>query len=218
MDHAFWHERWQLNLIGFHNETINPHLQTFWSRMNVAKARQVFVPLCGKSLDLLWLRAQAHEVIGVELSPLAVRAFFAENDLEPTASQTAGFTVHEADGLRLYCGDFFALTPDQLGDVGAVWDRASLVALPPEMRVAYAAHLQRLLRPECQILLVAFDYAQCEMQGPPFSVQKHEVEALYGHWCDIEWLGSEDVLTREPHFRQRGLSALDEQVYLLTVR
>jgi len=218
MEHAFWHERWSLNQIGFHNDCVNPHLTAFWPKLNIAAAGRVFVPLCGKSLDMLWLRAQGYEVVGVELSPLAIQAFFLENDLAFDVCQSANFTLSTSDGLRLFCGDFFQLTRAQLGDVDVVWDRASLVALPPAMRADYAAHLQRLLKPGNDILLVAFDYPQHEMSGPPFCVQKSEVEALYGDWCDIDWLFSEDILAREPHFCERGLSAMQEHIYRLTVR
>jgi thiopurine S-methyltransferase len=218
MDHAFWHERWQQNQIGFHNESVNSHLQNFWSAVQIAQNKQVLVPLCGKSKDILWLLAQGHDVVAVELSPLAVQAFFAENNLLPKIAQTEHFTLNQIDGLAVYCGDFFQLTAKQLADCAVVWDRASLVALPIDMRSAYARHLQHLLTPGAQIILVTFDYPQAEMQGPPFCVNDGEVRALYSGWCDIELLHSEDILDREQHFRDRGLSYMQEQVYLITVR
>src|SRR4030042_914462 len=83
MNPDFWLERWQRNEIGFHQPEINAHLQDFWGQLAVPAGGQVFVPLCGKSRDLLWLRARGHRVLGVELSPIAVRDFFAENALTP---------------------------------------------------------------------------------------------------------------------------------------
>jgi thiopurine S-methyltransferase len=218
MHQEFWYERWQQNQIGFHNEDINPHLQQHWSKLNIKPGSRVFVPLCGKSNDLQWLLSQGHEVIGVELSPLAVDAFFAENGLLATNHQQGNFIVSKVDGLSIYCGDFFDLTANDLLGVGAVYDRASLVALPPEMRSAYAAHMQQLLEPGIKTLLVAFDYPQDEMPGPPFSVQTAEVYALYDGWCDIELLDSEDILDKEPRFRDKGVSRMQEQVYLLTTQ
>jgi thiopurine S-methyltransferase len=217
MQQEFWHERWQLNQIGFHSEAFNRHLQQNWPALNVAPGSRVFVPLCGKSNDMLWLLAQGYEVIGVELSPLAVQAFFDENGLPAKTRRQGTFSVSEADGLRIYCGDFFDLTGNDLDSVNAVYDRASLVALPPEMRAAYAAHMRHWLKPGTKTLLVAFDYSQHEMQGPPFSVQTPEVQALYGSWCDIELLYANDVLDRETGFRDKGLSRLQEQVYVLSV-
>src|SRR5664280_923336 len=104
MQQEFWHERWQLNQIGFHSEEINRHLQHSWPTLNIASGSRVFVPLCGKSKDMLWLLAQGYEVIGVELSPLAVQAFFAENGLSAMTRQQGKFSVSETDDLQIYCG------------------------------------------------------------------------------------------------------------------
>jgi thiopurine S-methyltransferase len=214
MQQEFWHERWQLNQIGFHSEEMNRHLQRNWPALTISAGSRVFVPMCGKSNDMLWLLAQGFEVIGVELSPLAVQAFFAENGLSATTRQQGKFNISETDGLSIYCGDYFDLSAGDLAGVNAVYDRASLVALPPEMRTAYALHMQGLLKPGTKTLLVAFDYPQHEMQGPPFSVQTTEVQALYSDWCNVELLYIEDILDREPHFSARGVSRIHEQVYV----
>lgn len=218
MQQEFWVERWEQNQIGFHSEDINRHLQQHWPTLDIATGSRMFVPLCGKSNDMLWLLGQGYEVIGVELSPLAVKAFFADNGLPATTRQQGKFSVSEMDGLRILCGDFFELTADDLAGVNAVYDRASLVALPPEMRAAYASHMQDLLAPGTKTLLVAFDYPQHEMPGPPFSVQSAEVQTLYSSWCDVELSCIEDILDQEPRFRDRGVSRMQEQVYTLTVK
>ena len=218
MQHDFWHQRWELNQIGFHCDEVNPYLQRFWPTLTIGPGSRVFVPLCGKSRDLLWLLAQGYTVAGVELSPTAVAAFFAENHLQPTVRRQGKFLVYEVDGLQVFCGDFFELSAVELGPIAAIYDRAALVALPPEMRLDYVAHLSTLLEPEQQILLVCFDYAQHEMPGPPFSVPDQEIELLYGHWCQIDLLTSDDALHREPHFKARGLARLSELVYRLVVR
>lgn len=215
MQPDFWHERWQRNQIGFHQDRINPYLRQFWPALSLAPGSRIFVPLCGKSRDMLWLRAQGLEIVGVEISRLAVEAFFEENDLRASVTTQGAFRVYEAEGIRLYCGDFFDLTAADLAGVSAVYDRASLVALPPEMRPAYAEHLLGLLTPGTKTLLVAFDYPQHEMDGPPFSVQEPEVRMLYERACDIRLLHSEDILDREPRFRDKGVTRLQEKVYML---
>lgn len=217
MQHDFWHQRWQQNQIGFHNTEINPHLQTHWPFLGMGRDKRVLVPLCGKSRDLLWLLAQGHSVVGVELSPLAVEAFFSENGLQPTTRHQGAFTISEVDGLQILCGDFFALRPEDVGRIDAVYDRAALVALPPEMRLEYAALMSSLLESGASTLLVVFDYPQHEMPGPPFSVDESEIELLYRPWCDIESLAGEERLSQEPHFRERGLSRLSERIYRLNV-
>ncbi|MDT4292002.1 thiopurine S-methyltransferase [Methylomonas sp. MO1] len=218
MDHDFWHQRWQQNQIGFHKHEFNPILQTHWPRLSIPEKARVFVPLCGKSKDLLWLLAMGYQVVGVELSPLAVESFFADNNLQPTVRRQGDFWVSEVDGLQIFCGDFFALQTADVGEFDAVYDRAALVALPPDMRIDYVMKLSSLLPTNVQMLLIAFDYPQHEMPGPPFSVQADEVERLYSHWCEVELLTSDDALATELHFKERGLTKMVEQTYKLLVR
>ena len=210
----FWHQRWQDNLTGFHQSEVNPCLEKYWPQLQLAQDEQVFVPLCGKSLDMLWLRERC-EVLGVELSPVAVEAFFAENSLQHERSAQGAFQVCTAQRLRLLCGDFFDLQPDQLQQVRAVYDRASLIALPAAMRPRFAEHLTQLLPAGVRVLLVTLDYAQAQMDGPPFAVSAQEVQDLFAANWSIEQLHETDILAREPRFRERGLSFMTENCYLL---
>jgi len=214
MDPDFWHHRWRKNEIAFHQQDINTHLQHFWNRLELKPNECIFVPLCGKSLDLLWLAGQGHPVLGVEISRLAVESFFRENQLNPQIRQAERFEVWQADTFTLLCGDFFALVPADLSDVASVYDRASLIALPPAMRQQYARHLTALLPPSASVLLVTLEYPQDAMQGPPFSVEEPEVKALYENAYDIERLYVHDALPENPRFHDR-LSRLEEKVYLL---
>jgi thiopurine S-methyltransferase len=215
MNPDFWHERWQRNEIGFHQQEINAHLQDFWAQLAVPASGQVFVPLCGKSRDLLWLRARGHAVLGVELSPIAVRDFFTENALTPQVTHLGAFERYDADGLTVLCGDFFGLTAQDLQAVAGVYDRASLIAMPPALRPRYAAQLAAILPVPAKVLLVTMEYPQAEMSGPPFSVSEDEVRRLYEPRYRVTRLFAKNILNENPRFRERGLSALSEQVYLL---
>lgn len=123
MHHEFWHQRWEHNQIGFHKQEINPYLQRYWSRLSVNPGARVFMPLCGKSNDMLWLLSMGYQVVGVELSQLAVGSFFTDNGLQPSERRQGDFWVNEIDGLQIFCGDFFALHPTDLGEIDAVYDR-----------------------------------------------------------------------------------------------
>lgn len=217
MKKEFWLERWEREEIGFHQSEVNPYLRRYWRELHPAHNSEVFVPLCGKSRDMLWLRKQKHQVLGVELSDIAVQAFFKENSYTLHHVTTGEFDHYEADGIHILRGDFFDLSKNDLANVGAVYDRASLVALPPEMRERYVRHLTGILPSGTQILLVTFDYHQPQMEGPPFAVSSGEVEALYLGHADIHLLAQLDVLPQNPRFRERGLSRLQESVYLLTM-
>lgn len=216
MSDAAWHSRWRENRIGFHKDSVNPRLANLWPQLGVATDATVFVPLCGKSLDLHWLAARGHTVVGIELSPIAVADFFTEAGLAPAHGARNGFEYAEHGRIRIYCGDFFALTADHLGDPAACFDRAALIALPSDLRARYMCHLASLLGADCECLLVALDYPQREMDGPPFSVPRDEIMALSEGRFSVGRLADDDVLAAEPRFRERGVTRMREQCYRLT--
>jgi thiopurine S-methyltransferase len=218
MEADFWHARWEKSEIGFHQQEINVHLQEFWGEVAPADGELVFVPLCGKSRDLLWLRSLGYRVLGVELSPIAVSDFFREHGLMPRQEERGNFLVWEVDGLSIFEGDLFNLTAGMLSEVKAVYDRASLVALPEEMRASYVEQLRRILPAGAETLLVTLEYLQAEMDGPPFSVEEPEVQRLYGGSHRVECLADIDILAENPRFQQKGLSRFDEKVYRLSSR
>jgi thiopurine S-methyltransferase len=209
----FWQERWARNEIGFHLQEVNPCLRRYWSSLALEDQARVLLPLCGKSLDIAWLASQGCRVVGVELVQRAVEEFFREHALQPQISEEGEFVVYRAGGLEIYCGDFFALTAQQLGPCQAFYDRAALIALPADMRARYAAHLGAILPSTCQGLLVTLDYDQTQMQGPPFAVADNEVQQRFAGAWRIEPLGCGDALDEK--FRQRGVQRLDERVYRL---
>lgn len=189
MDHEFWHQRWEADQIGFHQQAINRYLSSHWAELGLADGAPVFVPLCGKSLDMLWLREQGHAVLGIELSEKAVVDFFAENQLDFERVPQAPFIEYAGDRLSLLVGDFFALKAEDLHGIDAVYDRAALIALPEPMRYQYAAKMGELLPAGAHILLVTLQYPEGARQGPPFSVADDEVQALYGDGFAIQRIG-----------------------------
>ncbi|MDO7895502.1 thiopurine S-methyltransferase [Pseudomonas citrulli] len=215
MEAEFWHKRWASNQIGFHLPEVNPYLQRFWPQLGLSQGSRVLVPLCGKSLDLLWLARQGYPVLGVELSEKAVVDFFQEHHLEPKISEAGAFKVFTAGDIEIRCGDFFALEPGDLAGCAALYDRAALIALPAPMRERYAAHLQNVL-PACAGLLITLDYNQAEMPGPPFSVSHDEVLALLGSEWRLAVLQEQDVLGESWKFLQAGVTRLDERVYRIS--
>ncbi len=216
----FWHERWETNQLGFHQTEPNPQLREYWPKLGLPSGSRVFVPLCGKSLDMIWLREAGHPVVGVEISPIATRDFFAQANVVPRAisSSDAGddLVLCSGGGYDLYCGDFFALGTDPLADVRAVYDRASLIALPREMRIRYAYHLDKVLPTSVSILLLTVEYDSSRMKGPPHSVLASEVEGLFGESFEIECLWSSGPEEPGPRFRERGLDSWTEKAWRLT--
>lgn len=215
METQFWHERWEQNKTGFHQNTVNPHLQRYWRLLNTPPGGFVFVPLCGKSGDMLWLLNEGYRVLGVELSPIAVNDFFVENLLKPETSQMDTFHSWQSDRLNILQGDFFDLKTEHLAACRTIYDRAALIALPPEMRRRYTRHLLNVAPAVENILLLTFEYDQSRMSGPPFSVTEQEVTALYSSQFRIDRLHVQDILEENSAFKDRGLDNLVETVYRL---
>ena len=215
MDPVFWHARWEANQIGFLQDRINEYLENHWSILDLDPGSRVLVPLCGKSLDLLWLREQGHAVVGIELSHIAVQAFFEENGVSPVVQEETHCTRWSYDGIELLCGDFFNCEAADLGKVDALYDRAALIALAAVQRRRYAQRLAHLLKPGTPGLLVTLEYDQDEMDGPPFAVSGDEVRRLYAQTFRIEQLAQFDALEANPQFRAKGLGTLTEHVYRL---
>lgn len=216
MEEKFWLERWEQNDIGFHKEEPHHYLLRFFDRLQVKPGDTIFIPLCGKSPDLVWLNSRDLEVVGVELSRLALDAFIEENKLVGSWSTAAGMPCWLGKRYKLYCGDFFQLAEDDLGAVRAAYDRGSLVALPKEMRDDYVRQLTSLIPVGSKVLVVSYEYDQIETYGPPFSVPMTEIESLFADNFTIELLAEDDTLWSHQGLAARGVTKLTEFAVLMT--
>ena len=211
VDAAYWREKWEKNEIGFHDREVNPALPACWP--DTAPGR-VFVPLCGKSLDMLWLAERGWQVVGCELADVAARDFFAEAGLEPVHDVREHSTVYEAGSVAIHVGDIFSIDWSSEPPFDALYDRAALVALPPAERVRYARLIAGLMRPGAVGVVVTLDYDQAAMAGPPFAVGTVELERLYRYGERLRRLEVNDsALESNPKFAERGLTALTETVW-----
>lgn len=190
MDAEFWRQRWATNNIAFHEDAYHPMLLAHWTPLGVDPGATVFVPLCGKSRDMRWLRELGHPIVGVELSEIAVEAFFTEAGIDYVRDTVASFVRYAGGGYTLLCGDLFALTQEISGPFTAVYDRASLIALPAPMRARYATSLAALCEPGTDGLLVTVHYPADALTPPPHDVPDTEVESLFSPWADLRLIGT----------------------------
>lgn len=192
MKAEFWHQRWRSGETRFHETQANPLLVRNFGALPLPSGVRVFVPLCGKSLDISWLLGKGLRVAGAELSHEAVEQLFAGLGVEPLRREEGRLVRYSAGGIDIFAGDIFDLNQEVLGPVDAVYDRAALVALPEEMRASYASHLVKITQGAPQ-LLISYEYEQGQMQGPPFDVREPEIRRLYGSSHDIVLLEQEEV-------------------------
>lgn len=230
MEPQFWHDRWQDRKIGFHKSTTNPIIINHFAKLKLTKGARVFVPLCGKSLDMVWLAAQGYHVVGAELSEVAVGEFFAQltesmaetkaapetkaaQVPKPTVAKEGPITRYSVPGIDILQGNIFDVTRDQVGPIDAIYDRAALVALPLELRNRYSAKLRELSGTAPQ-LLSCFEYDQSRIDGPPFSIDLQGIEAQYKDHYTITEL---DRYSYDSQLKGTDIPAI-ETVWLLTAR
>ncbi|MGM8850973.1 thiopurine S-methyltransferase [Salinicola halophyticus] len=220
MQHDFWQARWESDQLGFHLVFVHPILKRNLASFGLPAGARIFLPLCGKTLDIGWLLDQGYRVVGAELSEIAVAQLFEELKVEPVIDEWAGGRRWQHAGLTVFQGDIFQLTaqdlrPVEIGPIDLVYDRAALVALPPAMRPAYAEQILGLSDAAPQ-LLITFEYDPAEKDGPPFPVLPAEIERHYASRYMLDELSRKDVLQSSLNFREAGVTRFVEVAWRLS--
>ncbi len=215
MEPEFWIKSWEESRTGFNQQQYHAKLTQYFPQMQPQAGQSVLVPLCGKTIDMVWLASLGLQVHGVELYSGAVEDFFAENKFESVCkTECADFIDHAHQNIRISCGDFFKLNKTNSYDF--IYDRAALVALPDSMRVDYARVICDSLKVGGKYLLIVYEYDQSKMEGPPFSISKTEIERLYADAFDIQLMESEKPKSEGP--RLSAVEGMRQNVYLLQRR
>ena len=210
-----WLDRWHQNRIGFHQGEVNASLRQYIDLFELNTRDRVFLPLCGKAHDIAWLAARGFEAIGIELSAIAIEAFFAEFKMQFRRYESDRFNVYESDNIILYQGDYFDLTANDLEGCKLVYDRAALIAIDADNRGRYSSQLKTLTSSSCNMLLITLEYDQSVMSGPPFSVSTEEVSQHYSDQYQIQQLLDNETVDESPRWRSQGLVSLREKTYQL---
>jgi thiopurine S-methyltransferase len=214
-DDVLWQRCWRDREIDFHQSSVNSLLTKFWAGLELCEGTRVFVPLCGMSLDMLWLAERGHEVIGVELSPIAVQAFFHENHLEPVRTRVGAFDRWQSGKLSILCGDYFSLTKEDVGQVDAVYDRASLTALAESIRGQYVAQLRLLVPDACKLFLLTIEDADDGESEAQELAPADEINALYSIDFDAALMHVESVCESDPASADQASLRTTHKVYRL---
>ncbi len=217
-DNNLWLRLWRDRETDFHQTTVNQFLTRFWPHLDHAKGSRVFVPLCGKSLDMIWLAKQGYEVIGVELSPIAVKAFFKENRLQPMKRRMGKFTLWEHAGIHILCGDYFSLNRADLGKIDTVYDRAALTALPEDIRRRYVAQLRLIVPETANVFLLTIEDAEDHETLEQALGVDEEIQTLYAADFDINLAHVESVVERDPASSDPSPKRTEYKVYRLSSR
>ncbi|MEO1295655.1 MAG: thiopurine S-methyltransferase [Cyanobacteria bacterium J06636_16] len=209
MDAGFWLQRWEENNIAFHKSEANPLLVKHFKALSLAEGSRIFLPLCGKTLDIAWLLSNGYRVAGAELIEMATEQLFVELGVEPKILEAGNVKHYSVENIDIFVGDIFQVSSKMLGPVDAIYDRAALVALPEAVRDRYTAHLMAITGIVPQ-LLISYEYDQTLMAGPPFSISYEEVNRHYGERYDLTLSESKEVSGG-----LKGKCAAKENVWLL---
>lgn len=215
MEKDFWLKKWRNRDIGFHQQDVNPNLIAHLNKLKLHLGNHILVPLCGKSRDMLWLADKKFQVTGVELSPIACQDFFTELKVDAESTPLNTFTKSKYQNIELLCGDFFELNTKDLQPVHAIYDCKALVALLPEQRKKYVNHLVECFGTKIKILLMAME-SSSNAKGPPFSLDREEVHALYGAHFKVTEIKREPVKQISERLAKKGFTDLTEVIYLMS--
>lgn len=214
MKHDFWHNCWKENAIGFHQESLHPFILDHIASYVKNSGGSVLVPLCGKSLDMLWW-AEHCNVVGSELSDIACRDFFSENKLDAAVEEKDEFNHYQVKNLSIYQGDFFKLQPEQFSHFDFIYDRAAIIALPDAMREQYVAHLKSFISDSTQLFMMTFEYPDGEHKGPPFTVTADYIRNAFAEY-EVTELTSRDLTDKKFAIGSLPVSSLIERLFLIS--
>ncbi len=214
MEKEFWLDKWTENSIGFHQSSYHPLLV---KRIDCLETKglekTILVPLCGKTLDMIFLKEKGFKVIGSEFSEVACKDFFVENNIDFQMKTEGDFKVFESKMITLYCGDYFKL--ELTNKASYLYDRAAIVALDPKDRQRYAQKHSDLLVPTAKALVLCFEYDQSKCEGPPFSVEENLVTKYFKNDFDIELIEDSEIEIGNPRMIKAGVSKASQKAYLL---
>lgn len=207
----YWHNRWDKEQTGWHRAIYNDLLLKHWPSINAPSGGQVIVPLCGKSLDMLWLAEQGYNVVGLEMVEQAVQAFFEENKLETVSNEIGKHIKYSSPPFTIFQGDLFDLEAGVV-QADAWYDRAAMVALPNSLRENYVKQICQQTKPGASGLLITFAYPQEQMDGPPFALHDEDVLRFFADGFEVECLEKIDLEDE----KDRGLSNVTSTVFKIT--
>ncbi|XP_077991305.1 putative thiopurine S-methyltransferase isoform X2 [Glandiceps talaboti] len=184
------------------------------------KGLKIFVPLCGKSIDLIWLAQQGHDVTGVEYSDIACEAFFKENNIEYSAAPAENLKdgklyTSKDNKIKIYQCDFFQFSSDVAGQFDAAWDRGAFGAITAEDRKKYSDVLISVMKPDSVCLMTTLQYDTTVMKGPPRHVPLEVIQEYYGERFDIKPVCEHDILDEE-NWKERGHKYFMETVFSIS--
>jgi len=216
MKASFWHSCWEKNSLGFHQKTVHPFLYKYLLPLIHKGNQTVFVPLCGKSDDMVWL-AEHMQVVGAELSDIACRDFFSDKGIVANIEQIEDFQKYSNQNLEIWQGDFFQLSSCYCPCFDWIYDRAAIIALPKTMQIEYVQHLSSFIGKSTKLFLVSLEFPQEELEGPPFALFEQDIYTLFSNYR-VECIAEQNLDNKMFAQRTFDVSFLREKLYIISIK
>lgn len=186
---GMWKECWNTPNVEFHNPQLNELFVKYHQRMLTRPGMRIFVPLCGKAVEMKWLVDHGHKVVGLEAAPVPCKAFFEENGIPYNVKEMKGIHGEKYESLDhnivIYSCDFFLFTADICGEFDGIWDSGGLNSMDVEDREAYIRRIRTLMGKGCVNLteFVNFDKSMVDIT---WSMTKEELQKVFGEGFIVE--------------------------------
>jgi thiopurine S-methyltransferase len=215
MSNHLWQQMWKDNYIAFHQANITPLLQRHLLTLNLTKPSRILVPLCGKSVDMTWLMSQGHHVVGIELSPIAIKNYFSERGIKPKRDRIGKFIRWRHGDCELWCGDVFDLTTLDLQRDHLLYDNAALTSFPQALRQTYVDHFHRCLPLHCNILLATTESPEDDSPLSHLDIDQ-EIAQLYRTHYRVALLAGESRVQQDPSYPEAKHQVFCDKLYLIS--
>ncbi|RXG67971.1 Thiopurine S-methyltransferase [Armadillidium vulgare] len=240
--YSFWEKLWSTKLTPFHQKEVCPFLLKNSSNLNFASPKRVFIPLCGKALELKWFYDQGFEVVGVELISIPVEEFFKEQNLSFKIRELPWAKVYESSDqrIKIYVADIFSVEPEEVGKFDVIWARADYTIVKIAEREKYSKLMKQLCKEKfvyfyalysLRFLLVDmillpdhFHTKKQENYMVSYKNNKHIIIIIYKSfdklsqcdWCKVDLIEEEDGLKYYPQFKSSGIDTVRQSCFILT--
>lgn len=217
-----WDYRWGKSQTQFHMPKIHPMLSKHSDTLTgKRKNLRIFLPLCGKAVDLKWLADDGHDVVGLECAEKGCREFFEEQDMPYTTENLTEcegkvFKATTDKKIAIYCCDFFKISSKTLGKFDCIWDRGSFVAIPVTQRKQYSNIITPTMHKDTVYLLDSFLVDNTVFGGPPFNCTEDDIKKAFGSQTDIKKIDERDAFGKWQE--SWGLKTFVEELYMLKMK
>ncbi|KAL7634077.1 UNVERIFIED_CONTAM: hypothetical protein RMT77_015405 [Armadillidium vulgare] len=219
-NYSYWEKLWSTKVTPFHQREVCPFLLKISSNLNFVSPKRVFIPLCGKALELKWFYDEGFEVVGVDLISIPAEEFFKEHNLTFKIRELPWAKVYESSDqrIKIYVADIFSVEPEDVGKFDVIWERADYTVVKIAEREKYSKLMKQLCKEKFVHFLctLQFEVLVGRYDTPPRPLSHEETKKLYGDWCKVDLIEEENGLKYYPEFKSSGINTLRQSCFILT--